>query len=414
MTFRPALLLAATLLSGSACAAVTSAFDGNWYDPAFAGQGFIFETYPKAGGDVNLVAIFFTYELDGRPSFYTASADIRGDVIEMPLYKPTLTPTSTPGIFGTPQFLPIGQLTVKFEDCGIGRVDVRFNGQNPTASILADGPVGKVRVGSGSFGVRRLGASAQVKRCTGGLIDNVNPNEASVGFDKYLLGPQFNSRIKFQRRPDAVELGFEFFNLPVGSYTLKAAGVPVAEVDATLTGNGSRAEARFRSPQTPLTYALDFDPINQSFQLEGNNNNISQNFLLSYPLQLLSAGYTTLPSSGGQSIQERESFGLNQISGTAEGAQASFRINTSLDRTPVLQELKITVEDAATGRYQVVVGGQRRGEITIENRFGTGRTFGEVIFRTPVSIGAYPLDFDPRGADIELQRNGATQFRVTR
>jgi hypothetical protein len=77
------------------------------------------------------------------------------------------------------------------------------------------------------------------------------------------------------------------------------------------------------------------------------------------------------------------------------------------------QEFRVRADGAQPGTYQVVVNGERRGEFQVVG-LPRGRTGGEISFRSPVSLGSAVLDFDPRGATVELIRGGVSEYRARR
>ncbi len=401
-----------------AMSAVTSAFDGNWYDPATNGQGFIFETNTREDGSVELVVVFNTYDINGRPTFYTAAGDITGDVIKMPLYRPTVTALG-PGQFSVPEFVPVGQLELLLESCIGGNVKVTFFNASGagTDALVVDKGFSKIRVGSGSFSVRRLRPTAQLKRCTGGLIDNVLPAAAPVGFDRTIDKSTYSVRTRYVRRPDAVEFVLEFFDLPVGSYNLAVQDVLVTSFQADASGSGTRGEVRFRSPEIPFARDLDFDPLNQEYEVINANGVLPfrEKFKVDFVPEVIDTniGFTQGTTPANVTLSSPEAFSLNQIAGAATGASANFKLSTVFNRAIGFQEFRVRVDGAQPGTYQVLVNGDRRGEFQVIG-LPRGRTGGEISFRSPVSLGSALLDFDPRGATVELIRGGVTEYRARR
>ena len=391
-----------------AYAAVTSAFDGNWYDPNHPGQGFIFETYPLQGGDLQLVVIYFAYDAAGNQAFYTASAPITGSVVPMTLLRPTIRGALLNGTLPTPIFEPAGTLTIRFFDCRVAAADVVLSTSTPRV-----GPAPKVRVGTGSFRLARLGNSKQANRCTGGISDDSFAGDAAEGFDRFFSTPQLSVHAVFQRRPDATELRLDIRDLPTGSYKLEIGGVPVEGFNVSPYGNGTRGEVRYRSPMLAGQRLLDFDAVGQSFVILGAEPRTALvNQQIEMPRELTALGSGAQASGGGNtSLRYDQTFNAAQVNGYGRGIQASFLIGTTFERTAKTQEFRVTVEGAEAGIYDVYVAGQRRGQIELKTR-PNGQAFGEVFFRSPVTIGAYPLDFDPRGTELQLRREQAIEYAV--
>jgi len=414
-TPRTALLALAFSLAGlvanHAHAAVTSAFDGNWYDPATVGQGFIFESYPNENGELSLIVIYFSYDADGRPTFFTASGPVTKGPMSLQLLTPIAGRQVSPGVFEPPRFEPTGTLELKFDNCNVASAVVQVNSAGNSQGV-APVPVAKIRVGTGSFKLQRLGASTQAKRCTGGISDNTFAGDAAVGFEQFINTPQFGARAVFEKRPDASDFRLEFRDLPVGSYNLTLPNDGVKQFNALPFGTGSKAEVHFRSPAldqfAPL---LSFDVSGKSFSVQGidrNNKEISQTFRLTSELSPL--GLTNGTASVELSVNER--FNLAQVRGQATAASASFILDTQYDRSTTSEEFKISVEGAEPGNYDVYIDNVRRAPIKIKFQPDL-RAAGEVFFRSPVTVGSYPLDFDPRGVSVELRRGGVIEFGAT-
>lgn len=409
----------AGLTANHARAAVTSAFDGNWYDPESIGQGFIFETYPDSKGQLSLVVIHLSYNADGSPTFFTAAGEITGSLTTMPLLKPISGRQISPGVFEPPRFLPVGKLTLSFDNCNLANATVQIDAQAttlgpksiaPTSAPTA--PVAKVRVGTGTFKLQRLGASTQAKRCTGGLSDNTFAGQSAEGFEQFISTPQFGARAVFEKRPDASDFRLELRDLPVGSYSLALPNGANQPFNALPFGNGTKAELHFRSPAlagfAPL---LDFEVIGKSFSVQGidrNNMEIRQRFTLT--TQLGAVGFTNGAASAELSVNER--FSLAQVRGQATRASTNFILDTQFDRSVTSEEFKVFVEGAEAGTYDVFIDNVRRAAITVKNQ-PDFRAAGEVYFRSPATVGSYPLDFDPRGVSIELRRDGVTEYGAT-
>jgi hypothetical protein len=402
-------VLTAMLIGSSAAqAAVTSAFDGNWFDPLTTGQGFIFETYPDAQGELTLVVIHFTYDAEGRPTFFTGSSALTNRAMTLDLLKPVLGRQISPGVFEPPQFVPAGKLDLEFSGCRLATAAVRYNSSGGAQDQS------KVRVGTGSFRLQRLGNSVQAKRCTGGISDNTFAGERAVGLEQFISTPQLGVRAIFERRPDASDFRLEFRDLPVGTYSLLVADVPLRQFSAVPFGSSTKAEVRFRSPVLPgISTLLDFDVPGQTFSLIGtdrNNQDVRQMFTITTALSDI--GVLANVPSAGQSLSSSQRFNLAQVRGIANNTQPNFLLDTQYDRVTNVEEFKVAVEGAAPGAYDVFVDGTRRGQLIVRPR-ADARNAGEVFFRSPVTVDSYPLDFDPRGIALDLYRDGVLQYGAT-
>ena len=93
--------------------------------------------------------------------------------------------------------------------------------------------------------------------------------------------------------------------------------------------------------------------------------------------------------------------------GVVRIASGKARFEERSDRT----DFKVEAEDLPLGDYALRVGGVERA--TLELRTAATGTEGEVEFRSPVEPGKILLDFDPRGALVEVVQ-GDTVFLRTK
>ena len=102
----------------------------------------------------------------------------------------------------------------------------------------------------------------------------------------------------------------------------------------------------------------------------------------------------------------------NQVTGQLRGSDNDFRFNVERSNSSLLNELRIQADGIEAGTYDVFVNGDRFGKIQVVQR-NNQKSFGEIVFRSPVSAGAYPLEFQSAGALIEFRRAGVTDYRFT-
>ncbi len=93
--------------------------------------------------------------------------------------------------------------------------------------------------------------------------------------------------------------------------------------------------------------------------------------------------------------------------GVVQVASGKARFEERSGRT----DFKVEAEDLPLGDYSLRVGGVERA--TVEVRSAATGTEGEVEFRSPVEPGKILLDFDPRGAMVEIVQ-GDTVFLRTK
>ena len=63
-------------------------------------------------------------------------------------------------------------------------------------------------------------------------------------------------------------------------------------------------------------------------------------------------------------------------------------------------EFEVKVEDLPAGLYPLIVGGDEKGQIEVVD--DGGKLKGKLKFTDPVKEGSLELDFNPRGAIIEV------------
>lgn len=91
--------------------------------------------------------------------------------------------------------------------------------------------------------------------------------------------------------------------------------------------------------------------------------------------------------------------------GDASG-KAEFRIKKR-DRL----RFKVEAEDLDPANYDVVVGGIVQGVLNVQ-QLSDGRIEGEIEFDTKREPGKEPLDFDPRGQLVTVERAGVVYLQV--
>lgn len=401
---------AALAFSATSSAAITSAFDGNWFDNTHSGQGFIFETFPVPNGETILFVIFFTYDSDGKPLFYTAQKSITPGLMRMDLLRPvvrgTLTASAT---LPPPVYEPAGILELNISDCEAATAKVILN---PATQGLSP----KIRVGTGSFNLRRLGATTQAKRCTGGISDNSFATSIPVFVDERFSRPTLDARINFVRRPEASEFRVELSKLPPGRYELVVDNIVKAETVVTADTEGkTRGSMLLRSPVLPYTDELDFIPSAAVMTLRGAdpiNSDYRQVFTFSEPVRPIVSGNEFGFSNLAPSALREATVLPNQVTGQLRGLDNDFRFNVERSNSSLLNELRIQADGIEAATYDVFVNGDRFGKIQVVQR-NNQKSFGEIVFRSPVSAGAYPLEFQSAGALIEFRRAGVTDYRFT-
>jgi hypothetical protein len=83
--------------------------------------------------------------------------------------------------------------------------------------------------------------------------------------------------------------------------------------------------------------------------------------------------------------------------GVYPDASGDARLEPRMDRS----DFSVEIEDVPVGPYDLRIGGSVVGTIEVQ-MFPDGSVEGELEFRDPVEPGKLPLDFDPRGQQIEV------------
>lgn len=88
------------------------------------------------------------------------------------------------------------------------------------------------------------------------------------------------------------------------------------------------------------------------------------------------------------------------------GLDADASGKAEFEERPDRTEFSVEIEDLAAGDYDLLVDGIIRASITV-NADNNGGTEGEVEFRSPAEPGKILLDFEPRGALLEITQAAA-------
>lgn len=170
--------------------------------------------------------------------------------------------------------------------------------------------------------------------------------------------------------------------LPSADYTLRVGGIPEATFSTTA---GGTATLRFQSAGSSAALPFDFDPRGEQIAVDDNG------------VPVLEMTFSASGEPSGTIVDDRT--GLAPTAAAPGGsAEARFRQRKDGRRT-----FKVEIEDVPAGAYDLYVGGVLRAAITVS----AGE--GEVEFDSLASPPKLPLDFDPRGAVLDVQQ-GATTF----
>jgi hypothetical protein len=171
---------------------------------------------------------------------------------------------------------------------------------------------------------------------------------------------------------------------PGANYDLEFGGVVEASVVAKANG---KFNVRFRSPQQSGTQPLDFDPRGQTLRVLTGGQSV------------LEAVISGTGEATGSVVQERAN--LLPVDPTTVGkAKAAFDAKANGRKI-----FRVEVAGVASAGFEVFVAGTKRGDLPVTG--GAGR----LVFASAGSDpNTLPLDFDPRGAVIDLVAGGVIVF----
>ncbi len=95
---------------------------------------------------------------------------------------------------------------------------------------------------------------------------------------------------------------------------------------------------------------------------------------------------------------------------TGEDSNASGKAEYRVKKRDRLR-FKVEAEDLDPANYDVVVGGIVQGVLNVQ-QLADGRVEGEIEFDTKTEPGKQPLDFDPRGQLVTVERAGVIYLQV--
>jgi hypothetical protein len=204
------------------------------------------------------------------------------------------------------------------------------------------------------------------------------------------LDPDGKAEARFRSKDGRRTFKVEIEDVAAGAYDLFVGGVLRAVITVDSTGEG---EVEFDSEVEPGKLPLDFDPRGQSID-------VSQGPNVFFSASLAAPGQGVTECTFSESEQALASTGVDP---DASG-KARFRVRDDCD-----QDFRVEIEDVPVGAYDLLVDGVNRGTITVAD---TGVEIeGEIEFDTdPDDPGDVLLDFDPRGALIEVVQGATTYF----
>lgn len=216
-----------------------------------------------------------------------------------------------------------------------------------------------------------LPAAAKERSKIGTSLENTGTVAAAAGSAKAVLSA---GRSRLQVRLSGLQ--------PSTEHTLVVGGLTEASFTTT---SGGTAKLKFQSPAAGSSLSLDFDPRGEVMEVRQGVDDV------------LASVFSGAGEPAGTQVDERT--GLAPTAAAAGGkAEARFRQKNGR------QTFKVEIEDVPDGAYDLFVDGVLRATITVV------ALNGEVEFDSQASPPKLPLDFDPRGAQLDVQQSATTFF----
>jgi hypothetical protein len=275
---------------------------------------------------------------------------------------------------------------------GNGEIEFASAGDDPDELPLDFDPLGAVvQVAEGSTIVlagTMLAGAQGVSVCTASesttALANVGPDPDAHG----------DARVRVKDDCDR-DFRVEVEDLPVGAYEVLVGGVIRGSVDVVDVTGGTKGELEFDTDaDDPDELLLDFDPVGQTVEIRQGTT-------------IFLASTVGAPGPGTcEAIDVEPDLVSSGADPDADG-KARFRQETDCDR-----DFRAEVQDLAIGDYELMVGGIVRGTIAVADV--AGQIQGELQFdNDPDEPGELLLDFDPRGALVEVRQGATVYLSVT-
>jgi len=391
---------------------VTRSFTGLWDQIEHESQGINLQVINQDSGEKVGVAYWFTYGDDSESAWFFGVGTVSGNRIEMILYEGSGVGFLEDDSPGNDQVLEVGTMEIEFSSCTEGVV-----------TFMTDIEV----VGSGVFPIEKF-TDVFNTQCSGGISDDT-PSDALFTEQRISLVPARENitgsgHADFKERPDRTEFSVEVEDLADGSYRIFVAGVDRGEL-AVAMGIG---ETEFRSPAEAGKILLTFDPRGE--QIEVRDGQVAV---------LLTSGDSVFDGgddnggddnggddNGGDDNGGDDNGGVDIDYGTVDieveltntgvfpAASGDAKLEPRADRT----DFSVEIEDVPVGSYDLMIGFENVGTIEVREvrtlPDGSVEVEGELEFRNPQEPGKLPLNFDPRGKQIDvLDVDGSTVILET-
>ena len=225
-----------------------------------------------------------------------------------------------------------------------------------------------------------------------------NENEIEIETALKTVGPDSDAsgEVKFEKEADKAEFKVEVEDLTTGTYDVVVADTTRGELD--VGGDDGEAEVEFRRPSEESHPTLDFDPRGRRVEVQQDGTPYLE---------------AVVPTDDNENEDGEDEEEDNEVEIEADldntGPDSDAAGEVEFEKEADKAEFKVEVEDLTTGTYDVVVADTTRGELDVGGDDGEA----EVEFRRPSEEGHPPLDFDPRGQRVAVQRNGSSYLEGT-
>ena len=383
-----ALTLALWLVAQSAMAfKLGSSITGWWEQPDQQSHGLIISTSQLPDGTQRGVVFWAHYDSEGNATWLLGEGPLGANSINADLYEVGgVAFMQDAGSVPSPE-QRIGELVVSFSDCNTGEATYTTN-----------------TIGTGTFRVSRLTRLAGLE-CSGGVTDDIPPTVEAQKIEVDLIPTAGNETADAEAEwllvPGNAKFEVSIENVAAGEYTVVVGGVEQGSFDVQVESSGSAPEGdiEFFSPQRGYHPLLNFDPRGELVQIVSGGVTVAQ---VTFPTESQVIGIEPDEGEGEIELKQRMTN-----AGTYPQAEGEVKYEIFGNES----ELEIEVEDIPAGAYSVVVDTVSKGTITVIEK-KNGDLEGEIDFRSPAEAGYVLLDFDPRGALIEIL-DGSTAILYT-
>jgi len=376
---------------------VTRHFTGVWDQPNQESQGLTLEVIEQLDGSRRAVAYWFTYGADRQSAWVLGIGDLVDNRIEFQLYQSTDVGFMQDNRPGDDSVQPIGTMTMTFDSCDDGAVTYATDDAN---------------IGSGSFEIHRI-AELMNTHCSGGISDDMHA-DAMFSEQRMILtsareGVTGDGHARYEDHPGHMEFDIDVNGLADGEYHLYVGG----QDRGVLTVTDGHGEMEFRSPGETGTMLMNFDPRGMLMEIRDDQGVVLSSFDNRFTgdehdhyggddhhYDCESGGMGGMGGGMHQCVNEGEyidieaDFANTGVLPDAKG-EADWKMNT--ERVV----FSVEIEDVPAGSYTLKVGGAVAGTINAF-QMHDGDVYGRISFRDPAASGLAPLDFEPRGQQIEV------------